>query len=94
MLEIALLLGFFALGFATQRIPLAETLRERTWTAYFWTLVGPAGFFLPGLALPLERPSHDLAELRVSGVLAIRFAVAPLALYGRRRQWQPPPSFV
>lgn len=239
MLEIALLLGFFALGLATQRIPLAETLRERTWTAYFWTItpalvfysfstvgvdrelalalgaavgaswlvlgisyayavavsherdergaltlaagfpntgfvgfplaqialgnpglalmvvydrlawlipatavstaiarlhgnrdagkrgrrrlwllagnppllaavlavglrlgdvdvsgiaeplgrsagaiVGPAGFFLLGLALPLERPSHDLTELRrASGVLAIRFAVAPLALF-------------
>jgi malate permease and related proteins len=46
-------------------------------------VVGPAGFFLLGLALPLERPSHGLAELRrASGVLAIRFAVAPLALYG------------
>ncbi|HLM33983.1 MAG TPA: AEC family transporter [Gaiellaceae bacterium] len=45
-------------------------------------VVGPAGFFLLGLALPLERPSHDLAELRrVSGVLAIRFGIAPLALY-------------
>lgn len=49
-------------------------------------VVGPAGFFLLGLALPLERPSHDLAELRrASGVLAIRFAVAPLALYGLGR---------
>lgn len=49
-------------------------------------VVGPAGFFLLGLALPLERPSHDLAELRrASGVLAIRFGVAPLALYGLGR---------
>jgi len=49
-------------------------------------IVGPAGFFLLGLALPLERPSHDLAELRrASGVLAIRFAVAPLALYALGR---------
>ncbi len=46
-------------------------------------VVGPAGFFLLGLALPLERPSHDLSELgRASGVLAIRFVVAPLLLYG------------
>ncbi len=45
-------------------------------------VVGPAGFFLLGFALPLERPSHGLSELRrASGVLAIRFAVAPLALY-------------
>jgi len=49
-------------------------------------VVGPAGFFLLGLALPLERPSHGLTELRrASGVLAIRFAVAPLALYGLGR---------
>jgi hypothetical protein len=33
VLEVALLLAFFALGLATQRISLAESLRERTWTA-------------------------------------------------------------
>lgn len=44
--------------------------------------VGPAGFFLLGLVLPLERPSHDALELgRAAGVLLIRFAVAPLALF-------------
>ena len=44
-------------------------------------LVGPAGFFLLGLALPLERPSHDAVELRRAvGVLLVRFAVAPLVL--------------
>jgi hypothetical protein len=43
-------------------------------------------FFLLRLALPLERPSHDLAELRrVSGVLTIRFRIAPLTLYGLGR---------
>ncbi|MGH2997161.1 MAG: AEC family transporter, partial [Gaiellaceae bacterium] len=42
-------------------------------------IVGPAGFFLLGLVLPLEPPAHDVPELRkAAGVLAIRFAVAPL----------------
>ena len=45
MLEIALLLASFALGLATQRIPLAETLRERTWTAYFWTITPALVFY-------------------------------------------------
>jgi predicted permease len=45
-------------------------------------VVGPAGFFLLGLALPLERPSHDAGELRrAAGALAVRFAVAPLVLF-------------
>ncbi|MGI8606506.1 MAG: AEC family transporter, partial [Gaiellaceae bacterium] len=49
-------------------------------------VVGPARFFLLGLALPLERPAHEPAELRrAAGVLAIRFAVAPLTLYGLGR---------
>lgn len=44
-------------------------------------VVGPAGFFLLGLVLPLEPPVHGLPELRkAAGVLAIRFAVAPLVL--------------
>lgn len=38
MLEVALLLAFFALGLGAQWIPPAETLRERTWAAYFWTI--------------------------------------------------------
>ena len=46
-------------------------------------VVGPAGFFLLGLVLPLEPPAHDLPELRkASGVFAIRFAAAPLVLLG------------
>lgn len=46
-------------------------------------LVGPAGFFLLGLVLPLEPTLHGAAELRkAAGVLAIRFAVAPLVLLG------------
>ena len=45
-------------------------------------VVGPAGFFLLGLALPLERPSHGGAELRrAAGALVVRFAVAPLVLF-------------
>ena len=48
------------------------------WAAH---VVGPAGFFLLGLALPLERPSHGAGELRrAAGALAIRFVVAPLVL--------------
>jgi predicted permease len=43
--------------------------------------VGPAGFFLLGLALPLDAPAHDARELRrAGGVLLIRFALAPLVL--------------
>jgi len=46
-------------------------------------VVGPAGFFLLGLVLPLEPPVHGGVELRkAAGVLAIRFAVAPLVLLG------------
>ncbi|HEX2045635.1 MAG TPA: AEC family transporter [Gaiellaceae bacterium] len=46
-------------------------------------VVGPAGFFLLGLVLPLEPPAHDLPELRkAGGVLAIRFGAAPLVLLG------------
>jgi predicted permease len=45
-------------------------------------IVGPAGFFLLGLVLPLEPPAHEAPELRkAAGVLAIRFAVAPLVLF-------------
>jgi predicted permease len=44
-------------------------------------IVGPAGFFLLGLVLPLEAPSHAAPELRkAAGALAIRFGVAPLVL--------------
>jgi predicted permease len=44
-------------------------------------VVGPAGFFLFGLVLPLEAPAHDRPELRkAAGALAIRFAAAPLVL--------------
>jgi predicted permease len=46
-------------------------------------IVGPAGFFLLGLVLPLEPPAHDVPELRkAAGVFAIRFAAAPLVLLG------------
>jgi predicted permease len=43
--------------------------------------VGPAGFFLLGSSLPLERVAHDAPELgRAAGALAIRFVGGPLAL--------------
>jgi predicted permease len=45
------------------------------------SLIGPVGFLLLGLALPLGRPVHDVIELRrAGGALLIRFAVAPLLL--------------
>jgi hypothetical protein len=45
-------------------------------------IVGPAGFFLLGLVLPLDGARHDGLDLsRAAGALAIRFAVAPLALF-------------
>lgn len=45
-------------------------------------LVGPVGFFLLGLSLPLERPAHAAVELRrAAGALAIRLAGGPLALF-------------
>jgi predicted permease len=44
-------------------------------------IVGPFGFLLFGLALPLDRGRHDTPELlRAGGSIAIRFAVAPLML--------------
>jgi predicted permease len=45
------------------------------------SLIGPVGFLLLGLALPLAPPVHDVIELRrAAGALLIRFAVAPLLL--------------
>jgi predicted permease len=44
--------------------------------------IGPLGFLLLGLSLPLERPAHVPVELtRAAGALTIRFAGGPLALY-------------
>jgi predicted permease len=44
-------------------------------------LVGPAGFLLLGLSIPLERFEHGREELRhAAGALAIRFAGGPLCL--------------
>jgi predicted permease len=44
-------------------------------------LIGPVGFLLLGLALPLAPLVHDVVELRrAAGALLIRFAVAPLLL--------------
>jgi predicted permease len=45
------------------------------------TLVGPAGFLLLGLSLPLERFEHPPRELgRAAGALAVRFVGGPLCL--------------
>lgn len=45
-------------------------------------VVGPAGFLLLGLSLPLEPLSHEARELtRAAGALAIRFGAGPLALW-------------
>jgi len=44
-------------------------------------LVGPAGFLLLGLSVPLERFEHGRVELRrAAGALAVRFAGGPLCL--------------
>jgi malonate transporter and related proteins len=44
-------------------------------------LIGPCGFLLLGLSIPLERFEHGAAELRrVAGALAVRFAGGPLCL--------------
>ena len=44
-------------------------------------VVGPVGFFLLGLSLPLERVAHETGELlRAAGALVIRFGVSPLVL--------------
>jgi predicted permease len=44
-------------------------------------LVGPTGFLLLGLSLPLERFEHGPQELgRAAGALAVRFAGGPLCL--------------
>lgn len=45
------------------------------------TLVGPTGFLLLGLSLPLEVAAHPAAEVRrAAGALAIRFVGGPLVL--------------
>jgi len=44
--------------------------------------VGPAGFLLLGLALPLERVAHGADDIgRAAGALALKFAGGPLALF-------------
>ena len=44
-------------------------------------VVGPAGFLLLGLSVPLERFEHGSGELRrAAGALAVRFAGGPLCL--------------
>ncbi|MDQ2984007.1 MAG: AEC family transporter [Actinomycetota bacterium] len=59
-------------------LPLVDHLGTATSKA-----VGPVGFFLLGLSLPLEPPAHAGPELRrAGGALLIRFAGGPLVLYG------------
>lgn len=49
------------------------------WVAW---IMGPIGFFELGLALPLERPRHGLADLwRALGPLGIRLIAAPAVLF-------------
>ena len=46
------------------------------------TAVGPAGFLLLGLSLPLDPPAHSAAEVkRAAGALGIRLAGGPAALW-------------
>jgi predicted permease len=52
--------------------------RPALWVAW---IMGPIGFFELGLALPLERPRHGVADLwRALGPLVIRIGVAPAVL--------------
>jgi predicted permease len=45
------------------------------------SLVGPAGFLLLGLSLPLERFEHEAQEVgRAAGALVVRFVGGPLCL--------------
>lgn len=45
--------------------------------------MGPIGFLELGLALPLDRVSHDIHDLwRGAGPILIRLAIAPLVLFG------------
>jgi predicted permease len=65
-----------ALRAAEVPIPLVDEGRALAAAA-----VGPVGFLLLGLSLPLERPDHPRVELsRAAGALAVRFAGGPLAL--------------
>ncbi len=44
--------------------------------------MGPIGFLELGLALPLNRPSHDFGDLwRAAGPILIRLSIAPAMLY-------------
>lgn len=85
------LLAALALRFGGVEVPLTDEARSLA-----AVLVGPAGFFLLGLSLPLERPAHAPLELRrAAGALAIRFAGGPLALYavGRLLEADVPGAF-
>jgi len=58
--------------------------------------VGPAGFLLLGLALPLQRVAHGSDDLgRAAGALALKFAGGPLTLFvgGRALGADIPPAF-
>ena len=65
-----------ALRIAGVDVPGVERLGELA-----GAVVGPAGFLLLGLSLPLGRVAHGAAELaRTAGALVIRFGVSPLVL--------------
>ena len=57
---------------------LAGVIEVRTWLAY---AVGPTGFLLLGVSLPLQRVAHDVQDVgRAAGALVLRFAGGPLVL--------------
>ncbi len=59
-------------------VPYVE--RPTDWVVF---LMGPVGFLELGLALPLERISHDLHDLwRGAGPIVLRLAIAPAILFG------------
>jgi predicted permease len=66
---------------ASVRVPWMHGLQRACGDA-----IGPAGFLLLGLALPLERLAHGSDDLgRAAGALALKFAGGPLALFAAGR---------
>jgi len=59
-------------------------------------VVGPMGFLMLGISLPLEQVEHDLLEVaRATGAMALKIGVGPLILFllGRAIGAHVPPTF-
>lgn len=72
---LAMVVGLAARGL---HVHLAGAVETRTWLA---SAVGPMGFLLLGVSLPLQRVAHDVQDVgRAAGALVLRFAGGPLVL--------------